>query len=179
MQPLLDDLSLRRKERLNAKTLTYRPFAVRLLAERSCLGYRRIVRAHCTRDALCLHFCTFEEAPHVLHLLPSLPRSRNISCVNLSAATIVTSNSFWAIAMEDDDFNSSDIELPEAQPNPHAHRGAQSIESMIKSAFQDRRESKIQSKMLQHGAGAPGTVVARNIWSNRFDWFRTHTLNKK
>lgn len=80
--------------------------------------------------------------------------------------------------MEDDDFNSSDLELPDAQPNPHAHRGAQSIKSMIESAFQDRRDSKLQSKMLQDSAGAPGTVIARNTWANRFDWFRTHTLKK-
>lgn len=80
--------------------------------------------------------------------------------------------------MDEDDFNSSDIEIPVAQANPHAHRGQQSIEAFIASAFQDRTASKIQSKTLQQIDGSIGTRMARELWANRFDAFRTHTLRK-
>jgi len=79
---------------------------------------------------------------------------------------------------DQDDFNSSDIEIPETT-NPHAHRGMQSIQRMIATAFEDRVQSKIQSKSLTHSAGAPGTIIARSTWINRFDSFRQNTLKKR
>jgi hypothetical protein len=79
---------------------------------------------------------------------------------------------------DQDDFNSSDIEVPEIV-NPHAHRGMQSIQRMIDTAFEDRVESKIQSKTLTHIDGAPGTIIARSTWINRFDSFKQNTLKKK
>jgi hypothetical protein len=83
-----------------------------------------------------------------------------------------------AEANDQDDFNSSDIEIPETI-NPHAHRGMMSIQRMIATAFEDRVQSKIQSKSLTNSAGAPGTIIARSTWINRFDSFRQNTLKKR
>lgn len=77
----------------------------------------------------------------------------------------------------DDDFNSSDIEIEE-QPDPHAHRGMKSINAMKKTAFEDRVQSKRDSKSLKHISGAPDTQITRNTWLNRFDAFRDFTLKK-
>jgi hypothetical protein len=46
----------------------------------------------------------------------------------------------------DDDFNSSDLDIPEAPQNPYADLGRESINSMLDSAFKDRKDSKIKSK---------------------------------
>ena len=93
------------------------------------------------------------------------------------------SSSWYLITTEDmdpaDDFNSSDIELPEAPPDPHAHLGSRSIAAMIETASRDRVQSKIESKMLRQDSGAPATQLQRRLWSNRFDAFRTHTLKQK
>jgi hypothetical protein len=53
----------------------------------------------------------------------------------------------------DDDFNSSDIEIPD-KPNPWAHLGKESIQKMLDRQFEDRVERKIASKQLQHIKGA-------------------------
>jgi hypothetical protein len=78
----------------------------------------------------------------------------------------------------DDDFNSSDIEIPE-KPNPYAHLGEDSILSMLNRQFDDRVESKIGSKQLQQVSGAPNTRYTRALWFERFKQFCTGTLRHK
>ena len=132
--------------------------------------------------------CTFkcEKPPTLIPSRTSSENSHTIEALTLQyprsqweVFITTTCDSIQTVNMDEDDFNSSDIELPPAPANPHAHRGIQSIEAMIASAFQDRRDSKIQSKTLQLDHGAPGTVVARTTWANRFDAFRVHTLRKR
>jgi hypothetical protein len=76
----------------------------------------------------------------------------------------------------DDDFNSSDLEIPE-RSNPYADLGKDSIKQMLDNAFEDRKDSKIQSKQLIFTASCPGTLVDMSRWANRFKSFRESTLN--
>ena len=80
-----------------------------------------------------------------------------------------------AAAAQDDDYNSSDIEVPEAQ-NPYAHLGRASIISMLANAGEERAESKIKSKQLVDSTGAPGTRQIRASWVNRFKDFAQGVL---
>ena len=40
------------------------------------------------------------------------------------------------------------------------------IDAMIASTLEDRKESKVQYKMLQQTSDAPGTIAARVLWVN-------------
>lgn len=79
-------------------------------------------------------------------------------------------------AMDDPDFNSSDIEMGEPPPNPWAHLGKKATDSMAQTAQEDRVQSKRESKLLSHGSGAPGTVSGRQAWVNEFEAFCGETL---
>ena len=80
-----------------------------------------------------------------------------------------------AAAAQDDDYDSSDIEVPEVH-NPYAHLGRKSIISMLANADEDRAESKIKSMQLRDRDGAPGTLRVRAIWLNRFEEFAQGVL---
>jgi hypothetical protein len=80
--------------------------------------------------------------------------------------------------MADDDFNSSDIEIPD-KPNPYARLGEDSINSMLNRQFEDRVESKIAPKQLQQVTGAPSTQINRALWFQRFTKFCEGTLRHK
>jgi hypothetical protein len=69
-------------------------------------------------------------------------------------------------AMEDEPFNSSDIEFDDL-PNPFSKAGARSIEAMLTSRHEDRVSSKKRLRQLQDTRGAPGTVEKRARWVNR------------
>ena len=69
-------------------------------------------------------------------------------------------------AMEDEPFNSSDIEFDDL-PNPFSKAGARSIEAMLTSRHGDRVSSKKRLRQLQDTRGAPGTVEKRARWVNR------------
>jgi hypothetical protein len=77
-----------------------------------------------------------------------------------------------------DDFNSSDMEVPEKE-NPYAHLGKDSIASMLSRQFEDRVNSKVASKLLTQVSGAPMTQRNRALWYQRFQAFCKGTLNHK
>jgi hypothetical protein len=56
---------------------------------------------------------------------------------------------------DNDDFNSSDIEVPEPAQNPRFKiRGEQSIRDIIEHTHEDRVASKVFEKFLTFGRGA-------------------------
>ena len=78
---------------------------------------------------------------------------------------------------DNDDFNSSDIEVPEPAQNPRfKRRGEQSIREIIEHAHEDRVASKVFEKSFTFGRGAPLTQTTQKLWSNRFDAVRLHTF---
>jgi hypothetical protein len=68
------------------------------------------------------------------------------------------------VDVDDDDFNSSDLEFHDNQglvvapPKRNPHAGAASIQWLRTDAFEDRINSKKFVKNLQFGRGAPGNV---------------------
>lgn len=78
-----------------------------------------------------------------------------------------------------DDFNSSDIEMPEQRPNPHAQLGRASIEAMLQNTLEHRVQSKVKSAQLTFVHGAPGTRTDRSRWANRFSAFCEKVLKHK
>lgn len=81
--------------------------------------------------------------------------------------------------MEDDTFNSSDIEMGPPPPSRWAHLGKQSIESIVANATADRLSSKNVSQHLENVTGAPGTIKLRNRWLNLFESFCKETLKHR
>lgn len=75
------------------------------------------------------------------------------------------------MAEMDDDFNSSDIDIPEeAIVAPRwKDAGAKSIARMIDEKVENRLFSKVFEKTLTFQKGAPGTKYAQQLWSNRFN----------
>ncbi|KAH5740176.1 hypothetical protein HBI18_048610 [Parastagonospora nodorum] len=80
--------------------------------------------------------------------------------------------------IDDEDFNSSDIEV-EPRPNPFAHFGQASLDRALAAATEDRRASKISFKQKPLFSGSPGNQHAQALWSNRFSAFRTGTLKER
>ncbi|KAF4631385.1 hypothetical protein G7Y89_g6747 [Cudoniella acicularis] len=78
--------------------------------------------------------------------------------------------------IEDDVFNSSDIEFDAPPPNPFAGAGKASIEAIIEHALTDRIDSKKFSKQLTFTKGRPGTQYRNALWYNRFQSFRVSAL---
>jgi hypothetical protein len=81
--------------------------------------------------------------------------------------------------LDDDDFNSSDIELPEPPSNPYAHFGQESIEKLLDRATEHRIMTKVQVKQLSDNTGAITTLNGRQLWNNRFKAFCQATLKHK
>lgn len=81
--------------------------------------------------------------------------------------------------MDDDDFNSSDIEMPSTQPNKWGHLGQGIIEKMLAEAMENRIESKMKSKTLANVKGAPGVVAGRARWMNQFKRFMADVLKRR
>ena len=82
--------------------------------------------------------------------------------------------------MEDlEDFNSSDIEMPEPRPNPYAQLGRANVEAMLQNTLEHRVQSKIKSAQLTFVHGAPGTRMDRSRWANRFSAFCEGILKHK
>ncbi|KAH7398061.1 hypothetical protein BKA64DRAFT_673464 [Cadophora sp. MPI-SDFR-AT-0126] len=77
----------------------------------------------------------------------------------------------------DEAFNSSDLEFDPPQESG-AQYGKKSIESMLKSTFEDRVTSKQASKLLTDDVGTPLDRVHRHLVFNRFRAFYTATLQK-
>ena len=73
------------------------------------------------------------------------------------------------------DFNSSDVEFSPVK-SKRRNVGQQSIEDIIRDATQDRLESKKTYKQLEFGFGAPGTREKQDLWIQRFEAYREHTL---
>jgi hypothetical protein len=80
--------------------------------------------------------------------------------------------------MDDDDFNSSDLEF-ESHPNPFFSAGASSIQAIIDQATEDRIQSKRATKMLAFAEASPKTEYLTALWSNRFLAFVKYTLKKR
>ncbi|KAF7540940.1 hypothetical protein G7Z17_g12066 [Cylindrodendrum hubeiense] len=78
----------------------------------------------------------------------------------------------------DPDWDSDDVDIGEPPPKPYSNAGDASIKSMLNSAAEDRRTSKIEAKTLQLTAATPTTQTAWMLSSQRFDAFRQATLGK-
>jgi hypothetical protein len=90
-----------------------------------------------------------------------------------------TSRASMAMDYLDDDFNSSDIEIPEPAPNPYAHLGQESIEKLLERATEHRLMTKLRVKQLENVHGAITTISGRRLWNNRFKAFCGATLKHK
>ncbi|KAK9242478.1 hypothetical protein V1506DRAFT_78562 [Lipomyces tetrasporus] len=77
--------------------------------------------------------------------------------------------------MDQDDFNSTDIEY-EPATDAFAYAGAQSVEQMLQHAVEDRLESKKRSKQLTFVHGSKMTQYINRLWYNRFTSFRAMVL---
>ncbi|KAI4647927.1 hypothetical protein J4E93_004338 [Alternaria ventricosa] len=75
-----------------------------------------------------------------------------------------------------DDFNSSDIEIPERQ-DEYAHLGGDSLHRALARAAEDRVSSKIAYKQRPIYYGSPRTKNAQAVWRNRFLGFLKDSLN--
>lgn len=78
----------------------------------------------------------------------------------------------------DDDINSSDMEFGPPPTTKAFPRGQASIAQIIENASNDRISSKKTVKELQFGAGAPKTLQAQQLWVQRFEAFRIHSLKQ-
>lgn len=78
-----------------------------------------------------------------------------------------------------DDFNSSDVEIPEAAPRRFAHNGKRSIDSMLQNATDIRRSTKIAVAQRARNFTAPSTESQYELWTNRFKQFLTDVLKKR
>jgi hypothetical protein len=77
----------------------------------------------------------------------------------------------------DDDFNSSDIEFPEPDPDPYANAGRKSIEIMMANAAQDRVRSEILARQLRLMLDDRVKEYQVALWSNLFKAFQENTLS--
>ncbi|KAH7412525.1 hypothetical protein BKA64DRAFT_770267 [Cadophora sp. MPI-SDFR-AT-0126] len=77
--------------------------------------------------------------------------------------------------MDDDDINSSDIEV-ELPVDPFASAGTRSIQEMLEFSVVDRLESKKRSKQLRFSHGSKKTQYINHLWYNRFQGFRSGVL---
>ncbi|PVH99893.1 hypothetical protein DM02DRAFT_413875 [Periconia macrospinosa] len=79
--------------------------------------------------------------------------------------------------LNDDDYDSSDIEVPPTNTTPKVF-GKASIDRIIDNAKEDRRSSKIAFKTLALTHNSPGAEYASSLWVSRFQAFREHTLRQ-
>lgn len=77
---------------------------------------------------------------------------------------------------EDEDFNSSDVEIPETGPSKSRQIGKTSLDTILAHAEEDRILSKRQEKTLSYHAAAPTTQQVVDLWSVRLQSFMTNTL---
>jgi hypothetical protein len=77
--------------------------------------------------------------------------------------------------MEDNDFNSSDIEFEDA-PKPFSYAGNASIREIIDHAFEDRIASKKASKQLTNVKINKKTEYKSVLWYQRFETIREYSL---
>ncbi|KAK9780266.1 putative C2H2-type domain-containing protein [Seiridium cardinale] len=76
-----------------------------------------------------------------------------------------------------DDFNSSDMEeLDHAPPDKWADRGKRSIVSMLESALDIRKDTKIAVRQATFHGKCPSEAERQGLWHNRFTQFRQHVL---
>lgn len=78
--------------------------------------------------------------------------------------------------MDEETFNSSDIEFRPALANPFFNAGKASIQAIIQHATEYRVASKKFTKQLQFTKGRPGTQYRNALWYRRFAVFREHCL---
>lgn len=81
----------------------------------------------------------------------------------------------------EDDFDSSDIEIPDEAlaPSRFLNAGQRSIEAMVNRKVEIRKISKFYEKTLRFGDGAAMTQYSQHLWSNRFDGFRKDLLGEE
>lgn len=80
-----------------------------------------------------------------------------------------------------EDFNSSDLEMPAAPPNPYERRGQASALKIMENHFELRKTSKIAARKstITYSKGAPDTRQKRNYWFNLFKAFSRSALSKE
>lgn len=81
--------------------------------------------------------------------------------------------------MDNDDFNSSDVEFEDAPQAPFSRAGHASIAEIIDHAFEDRIASKKASKQLINRKVNDKTGYKSTLWYRRFETVREHTLKTK
>jgi hypothetical protein len=78
----------------------------------------------------------------------------------------------------DEDFNSSDIEVPpQIDEDDGANIGKRAIARIVQGSVQDRVTSKVNVKSLTDVANAPSTGLHRRYWYKLFSQFANATLN--
>lgn len=97
------------------------------------------------------------------------------SSLPVSTSAILTVSA----SMEQDRLDSSDWEFDAGPANPFAQAGKASIEAIIQNATRDRFTSKKTSKQLVYVKGSRKTQYVNNLWYERFQAFRQHTLKLK
>jgi hypothetical protein len=81
--------------------------------------------------------------------------------------------------MDEEIFNSSDLEFEPAPANPFSNAGKASIQAIIEHATADGVTSKNFSKQLQFTKGRPGTQYRNTLWFRRFESFREQSLKSQ
>ena len=76
---------------------------------------------------------------------------------------------------DDDDFNSSDIDVSD-DIDHRSSIGTRAINSIIQRSAIERIESKNVVKKLRDIANIPSTQIHRDYWHELFKNFATHTL---
>jgi hypothetical protein len=83
-----------------------------------------------------------------------------------------------AVAEDNDEYDSDTFVAPAPAPRPKTHRGLASIESMATHATEDRRNSKAVVANLSYQAAVPTTMVAYDMWADRFQFFLHRVLKR-
>lgn len=82
-------------------------------------------------------------------------------------------------ATQDDDFNSSDIEVDAPRLDRFATAGAHSVDNILANASSLRFDTKKAVKQLQSISGAPMTRMQRARWGNAWNSFYKGVLKKR
>jgi len=80
--------------------------------------------------------------------------------------------------MDDDPFNSSDLEeLLEPKPlGRHHYADKQSLQEMLDKVFELRKSSKIAAHNANYSGASPGEEYIRSLWNNHLVFYRQNIL---
>jgi hypothetical protein len=81
--------------------------------------------------------------------------------------------------MDEDDFDSSDIEFEPPSPNAFINAGRASIATVVEHAGEDRLTSKKSCKQLAFVAASKKTEYMTHLWYARFVAYSTFALKKR